>query len=119
MRHRKEGKKFNRKTGERRSFLRILVSNLIRYGKIETTETRAKAIRPLVERMITIARKQDLASRRLLLARLGNNKATMLRLVDEISPKYKNRPGGYTRITKLGTVRKRDGVAKARIELID
>ncbi len=117
MRHRKEGKKFGRLTGRRKSFLRNLVTALIRSGKIETTEVRAKAIRPMAERMVTIAKKQDLASRRLLLARL-QNKSAVSRLVDEIGPKYAERKGGYLRIVKSGKTKKRDGSKLAVIEFV-
>jgi large subunit ribosomal protein L17 len=117
MRHGKEGKKFNRKTGERRSFLRNLVNDLFRNGKIQTTEARAKAIRLIAERCITIAKKQDLAARRLLLSRLHN--ATIVsRLMSDIGPKYATRAGGYLRITKMGKQRKRDGSHVSTIELV-
>jgi len=117
MRHLKEGKKFNRVTGERRAFLRNLANALIRTGKIETTETRAKAIRPIVERLITIAKKQNLASRRLIISRLDNQR-TAKKLFEEISPKYQGRSGGYLRIIKSGKSRKRDGARLATIEFI-
>ncbi len=117
MRHLKKGKKFHRLKGERRSFLRNLANDLLRSGKIETTETRAKAIRPLVERMVTIAKRQDLAARRLLLARLHNERIVH-KLYDEIAPRYQGRPGGYLRITKLGRSKKRDGSRLATIEFV-
>lgn len=117
MRHRKKGKKFNRKTGRRRSFLRNLASDLIRVGKIETTEVRAKAIRPIVERLVTIAKKGTLASRRLAVSRIHNQKVVK-KLFEEIAPKYAERKGGYLRITKLGKPRKRDGVATSKIEFV-
>ena len=117
MRHHVQGKKFNRLQGPRRSFMRNLANDLIRSGKIETTEVRAKAIRPLVERCVTIARKKTLASRRLLLARL-QNKTTVAKLMDEIGGKYEGRAGGYLRITKLGKSRKRDGAPLATVEFV-
>lgn len=117
MRHRKEGKKFNRISGRRRSFLRNLVNDLIRTGKIETTEARAKAIRPKTERLVTIAKKQDLASRRLLLSRV-QSKPVVNKLVDELASKYGERKGGYLRITKSGKSRKRDGSRLATIEFV-
>ncbi len=117
MRHRKEGKKFGRLTGRRKSFLRNLVTALVRSGKIETTEVRAKAIRPMAERMVTIAKKQDLAGRRLLLARL-QNKTAVSKLVDEIGPRYAERKGGYLRIIKSGKAKKRDGSRLAVIEFV-
>lgn len=117
MRHRKEGKKFGRMTGQRRAFMRGLAGNLIRYGSIETTETRAKALRPVVERLVTIARRNDLASRRLVASRL-DSRETARRLVEDIAPRYTGRPGGYTRILKLADRRKRDGTRTAIIEFV-
>ncbi len=117
MRHRKEGKKFHRKTGQRRAFLRNLANNLIRTGKIETTEIRAKALRPAVERLVTIAKKQTLAGRRILISRL-HNIDIVAKLYEEVGPRYTGRTGGYTRITKLGKSRKRDGSPVARIEFV-
>ena len=117
MRHGKEGKKFNRLSGDRRNFLRNIALDLIRTGKITTTETRAKAIRPMVERLVTIARKNTVTSRRLALARLHNEKSVK-RLHEEWGPRYKERPGGYLRITKLSKSRKRDGSRLATIEFV-
>lgn len=117
MRHRKEGKKFHRKTGDRRAFIRGLATNLIRQGRITTTETRAKALRPVVEHLVTIARRNDLASRRLITSRLASPTAAR-RLVEDIAPRYVGRPGGYTRIQKLSTLRKRDGSRTAVIEFV-
>jgi large subunit ribosomal protein L17 len=117
MRHHKKGKKFHRLTGRRRSFLRNLANDLIRRGKIETTEARAKALRPFIERLVTIAKKQTLASRRLLIARLHNMK-TVQKLYEEIALRYQDRKGGYLRITKLAKARKRDGSKLAVIEFI-
>lgn len=117
MRHQKKGKKFGRLIGDRRAFLRNLVSNLIRRGQIETTETRAKAIRPLVERLVTLAKKQTLASRRLLLARTHHPKVTR-KLFEDLGPRYAERKGGYLRITKLGKSRKRDAARMAKVEFI-
>ena len=117
MRHLKKGKKFNRKTGERRTFLRNLVLNFVRNGKIETTESRAKAIRPVVERLVTHAKKQTLAARRLILSRV-HNKEVAEKLLGDLGQRYAGRSGGYTRIVKLGKSRKRDGARLARIELV-
>lgn len=117
MRHRKKGKKFNRKTGPRRSFMRNLAGDLIRTGKIETTEARAKAIRPYVERLLTIAKRGTLAGRRLVLARLHNERIAH-KLCDEVAPRYADRKGGYLRITKTAKTRRRDGVKIATIEFV-
>lgn len=117
MQHRRVGKKFHRLRGQRRAFMRGLADNLIRHGRIETTEVRAKAVRPLVERLITIARRGDLASRRLVTARL-QNKDTARRLMDDVAPRYVDRQGGYTRIIKHEQSRKRDGAPVATIEFV-
>lgn len=117
MRHGRKGKKFHRKTGERRAFLRNLVLNFVRSGKIETTEGRAKAVRSIAERLITYARHQTLASRRLILNKV-HNKNIAEKLFSELGPRYAGRSGGYTRIVKLGRSRKRDGTRLARIEFV-
>ena len=117
MRHLKKGKKFHRKTGQRRAFLRGLVSGLIRTGRVETTEARAKAIRPILEKMLTMAKKGTLASRRMLVARLQDQMAVR-KLCDELGPRYKERKGGYLRIIKTAKWRKRDGAGVAVIEFV-
>ncbi len=117
MRHQKEGRKFHRLKGARASFLRNLANDLVRAGRIETTEARAKEIRPIVERLVTHAKRQTLASRRLLLSRV-HNENIVRKLFDEFAPRYKERMGGYLRITKLAQSRKRDGSRLARIEFV-
>ena len=117
MRHLKEGKKFGRIKGERVAFIRNLANDLIRAGSIETTEVRAKAIRPVVERLVTFARKQTLASRRIIISRVHNAKIAG-KLYEELGPRYATRAGGYLRITKLAKSRKRDGTKMARIEFV-
>ena len=117
MRHLKKGKKFNRLRGPRRSFLRNLSNDLIRAGKIETTEVRAKAIRPRVERLVTFAKKQTLAARRVIQSRVQNEKIVE-KLYRDLGPRYATRAGGYLRIVKLSKSRKRDGAAMARIEFV-
>lgn len=117
MRHLKKGKKFNRLRGPRISFMRNLANDLIRSGSIETTEARAKAIRPVVEKLVTSAKKQTLAARRTILSRVNNQKIAA-KLYNDLGPRYATRAGGYLRITKLGTSRKRDGTLMARIEFV-
>ncbi len=117
MRHLKKGKKFHRIAPRRRSFLRNLANDLIRVGAIKTTEARAKAIRPQVERLITIAKRSTLANRRLLISRVHDSRIAG-RLIEEIGPRYKERSGGYLRIIKLGKSRKRDAARMARIEFV-
>lgn len=117
MRHRKEGKKFNRLAGQRRAFMRNLAADLIRAGSIETTEARAKAIRPVVERLVTIAKRETLSARRLLLARVHNERVVE-KLLREFGPRYRGRAGGYLRIIKTAKHRKRDGAPVAKIEFV-
>ena len=117
MRHHKQGTKFGRKTGDRRAFVRNLVTDTILKERIHTTETRAKAIRPFVERAVSIAKRGDLASRRLLLSRL-HDEAAVRKLMSDLGPRYKDRKGGYTRVVKSALTRKRDGVRTAIIEFV-
>ncbi|MBI5220244.1 MAG: 50S ribosomal protein L17 [Candidatus Liptonbacteria bacterium] len=117
MRHHKQGRKFHRITGRRKSFLRNLMCDLIRHGKIDTTEARAKSLRPMVERLVTFAKKGTLASRRLLIARLGQEKL-VTKLIEDTAPRYAERKGGYLRIVKLAKPRKRDAGKMARIEFV-
>src|SRR5271154_308477 len=114
MRHLKKGKKFARLRGPRIHFMRNLANDLIRSGSIETTEARAKAIRPVVEKLVTSAKKQTLAARRTILSRVNNEKVAS-KLYNDLAPRYATRAGGFLRITKLGTSRKRDGTLMARI----
>lgn len=116
MRHKNRVVKFSRPAGQRRALARSLATNLILRGKIKTTLMRAKALRPIVEKYITKAKKNDLATRRLLLGFFYQEKAVN-KLLNEIGPKYKERNGGYTRIIKLN-VRKGDDAAQGIIELI-
>ena len=133
MRHRVAGKKLNRSSGHRRALFRNLVSALIYHERIETTEAKAEAIRGHAEKLITLA-KRGLASsdptygvhaRRLAAARLnrwvvtpeGERVDLVKKLFEEIAPRYQNRPGGYTRIVKLGP-RKGDAAPMVVLELV-
>ena len=116
MRHLKEGKKFHRKKDQRKALLKSLVNNLIIYEKIETTSTKAKEARRKIERLITIAKKQDLAAYRLLKKELPEK--SLNKLYYELSHRYENRKGGYTRIIKLATPRKGDNSDISILELI-
>jgi large subunit ribosomal protein L17 len=117
MRHAKKGRTFGRLRGGRISFVRNLCNDLIRTGKIETTEARAREIRPKVERLVSFAKKQTLASRRLVASRVGNDRIVK-KLFEDYGPKYAERKGGYLRITKLAQARKRDATRMARIEFV-
>lgn len=100
MRHHNANRKFGRETNQRSALLRSLAEGLITHGQIETTEARAKELRPFVEKLITSARVNTLANRRALISRLGTI-ARVKKLMTEVAPKYVDRKGGYTRIVKL------------------
>lgn len=118
MRHNKtKTSNFGLKSGPKKALIRGLVLSLIERERIKTTLQRAKTIRPLVEKAITMGRKADLHSRRLLLSRY-NNKEMISKIIKILSPRFKDRPGGYTRIIKLGT-RLGDASPKALIEFVD
>ncbi len=117
MRHLKKGKKFHRLTGRRKSFLRNLTNDLVRQGSIETTEARAKAIRPIVERLITHAKRESLGARRLIMSKV-HNRIIAEKIFGELAHRYAGRSGGYLRIVKLGKNRKRDGSRLARVEFV-
>jgi len=97
--------------------LKNLTTDLLKYGRIETTETRAKEVRKIAEKMITLAKKNDLAARRLVLAELLDE-TTVKNLFDKIAPKYQDRNGGYVRLTKIGP-RRGDSTPLAILELVD
>lgn len=109
-------RKFHRERGQRRAFLQGLAHNLIMKEKIETTVARAKEIRPLVERLVTVAKKQHLAALRTLFSKLP--KKTAQKLFYEIAPRYKERAGGYLRIIKEAKFRKRDAAPMSIIEFV-
>jgi len=100
-----------------RLMLANLATSLFQHGKIHTTETKAKRLRPLAERLVTFAKRGDLHSRRRVLT-VVRDKDVVYRLFDEIAPRYENRPGGYTRIVKTGP-RKGDAAPMAIIELVE
>ena len=116
MRHLKATKKLGRNTSHRRALLRNLVTSLILEERIETTVPKAKAMRPHVEKMITLGKRGDVAARRLAAAYLLSREAVE-RLFDTVSPRYGDRQGGYLRIVRTG-FRKGDGGETAFIELI-
>ncbi|OQB43973.1 MAG: 50S ribosomal protein L17 [Parcubacteria group bacterium ADurb.Bin159] len=116
MRHRKEKKILSRKTGPRKALKRGLAVNLILYERIQTTEAKAKVLRPFIEKIISLGKGGDLAARRKVMSLIGNRAATK-KLIEEIAPRYKERKGGYTRIIKTG-VRKGDNAKMALIEFV-
>lgn len=101
MRHHSNVRKFGRNKNQRNALMKGLVLALISHGRIETTEAKAKELRPFIEKLITKANVGTLASRRLVMARLYGLTAEANKLIDTIAPKYKGRAGGYTRISKL------------------
>jgi large subunit ribosomal protein L17 len=117
MRHGNKNRKFGRERKVRSTFLKGLALDLIRHGKITTTEARAKELKKVVEPLVTLAKKEDVASRRLVTSRLMNRKPESKKLMEEIAPAYKSRRGGYTRVTKL-PVRKSDAARMAVIEFV-
>ena len=109
-------RKFRKKIGPRINFIRILANNLIMHERIETTDVRAREIRPIVEKLVTIAKHKKLADLRLLLRRLPE--AAAMKLYHEIGPKYGERKGGYLRIIKNSDVRQREGSKKAIVGFV-
>jgi len=110
-------RKLGRPSGHRKMMLRNLTTDLLKYGRIETTETRAKEVRRIAEKMITLAKKNNLAARRLVLAELLDE-TTVKNLFEKIGPKYQDRNGGYVRLTKIGP-RRGDSTPLAVLELVE
>ena len=117
MRHKISGRKLSRATGHRRAMYRNLVTDLLRYEKITTTEAKAKEVCGLAEKMITLGKKGGLHSRRQALSFVFDEQVAE-KVFAELAPKYAERPGGYTRITKLGP-RLGDGAAMVKLELVE
>jgi large subunit ribosomal protein L17 len=115
MRHLKAGRKLNRTAAHRRALFRNLVTALLERERIRTTDAKAKEIRRLTERMITLGKHGTLAARRRALAYI-RSRAVVKRLFDEIAPRFKDRPGGYTRTVKVG-LRHGDAAPLSVIEL--
>src|SRR6476620_12571493 len=116
MRHQRHTKKLGRNTSHRRALLRNLVTSLIMEERLETTPAKAKAMRPHVEKMITLGKRGDLAARRLAAAYLMTNES-VTKLFDTIAPRFGDRNGGYLRIVRT-TWQKGDGAEKAFVELL-
>ena len=117
MRHRKKGRKLGRKSGNRKALLMNLASQLVMHKRIKTTDAKAKELRSYIEPLITLAKKNDLHSRRLVIRKLPH-KNIVNTLFNDIAPKYLERPGGYTRIIKLG-YRDNDRAPVSIIEFVD
>lgn len=130
MRHRIRGKKLNRNSGQRKALRMNLATELLEHGRIKTTHAKAQFVRGYAERLITVA-KRGLAkaeatnspeaavhARRLVASRLNNNRVLVQKIFDELAPLYEDRPGGYTRMYKLGP-RKGDNAQMVLLELVD
>ena len=117
MRHRKTRHKLSRDAAHRRLLLRNLSRELIEHERIKTTQAKAKAVKPEVEQLITLAKRGDLHARRQALAALDQDKFTVHKLFEEIAPRYAGRSGGYTRIVKLGP-RRSDSTEMVFLELV-
>ena len=117
MRHQKTRNKLSRDSAHRKALLMNLSKELIEHERIKTTEAKAKAVKPEVEKLITLAKRGDLHARRQALSTLAQDKFAVHKLFDEVAPRYAERPGGYTRILKLGQ-RAGDATEMVFIELV-
>lgn len=115
MNHGRKIRKFGRENDQRRALMRGLANALITHGRIQTTEAKAKSLRPYIEKLITKSKAQNLAARRSLVATVGVQSAA--KLIKEIGPRFIERPGGYTRIRRL-LPRVSDGAKMAVIEFV-
>jgi large subunit ribosomal protein L17 len=117
MRHNKQRHKLSRDSAHRKALLMNLSKEVIDHERIETTTAKAKAVKPEIEKLITLAKRGDLHARRQALSALGQDKFMVYKLFEEIAPRYTERAGGYTRILKLGP-RKSDATEMALLELV-
>ena len=117
MRHQKTRTKLSRSPSHRKALLANLCVEVIDHERIKTTEAKAKAVKPEIEQLITLAKRGDLHARRQALAALGQDKFTVHKLFEEVAPRYAARPGGYTRILKLGP-RRSDSTEMVFLELV-
>jgi len=117
MRHRRAGKKLGRDSAHRKALYSNLAGALIEHGRIKTTQAKAKAVKPFAEQMITLGKRGDLHARRLALAEL-RSQDVVHQLFAEVAPRFADRPGGYTRIVKLGP-RQGDAAEMVYLEFVD
>ena len=117
MRHRKQKGKLSRDSAHRKALMMNLSREVIEHERIQTSEAKAKAVKPELERLITLARRGDAHSRRQAMARLGQDKFVVYKLFEELAPRYADRNGGYTRILKLGP-RRSDSTEMVFLELV-
>ena len=121
MRHRKSGRQFGRNSSHRKAMFTNMSSSLFEHELIKITLPKAKELRRVVEPLITLAKNDNVANRRLAFSRLGNNRAAdkiVTKLFNELGPRYKDRQGGYSRILKCG-FRAGDNAPMAYVELVD
>ena len=117
MRHRRKRGKLSRDAAHRKALLSNLSKQLITHERIKTSQAKAKAVKPEIEQLITLAKRGDLHARRQALAALGQDKFIVHKLFEEVAPRYEERPGGYTRIVKLGP-RRSDSTEMVYLELV-
>ncbi|TMK35010.1 MAG: 50S ribosomal protein L17 [Actinobacteria bacterium] len=117
MRHHRAGKKLGRDSAHRKALYANLAGSLIEHGRIKTTQAKAKAVKPFAEQMITLGKRGDLAARRQAIAEL-RSQDVVHQLFAEVAPRFADRPGGYTRIVKLGP-RQGDAAEMVYLELVD
>jgi large subunit ribosomal protein L17 len=117
MRHQKQRGKLSRDAAHRKAMLANLCKEVIQHERIKTSEAKAKAVKPEVEKLITLAKRGDLHARRQALSALGQDNFTVYKLFEEVAPRYGSRPGGYTRILKLGP-RRSDATEMVLLELV-
>jgi len=117
MRHQKQRGKLSRSASHRKALFSNLCREVIDHERIQTTEAKAKAVKPELERLITLAKRGDMHARRKAMARLGQDKFVTYKLFEELAPRYADREGGYCRILKLGP-RKSDSTEMVFIELV-
>jgi large subunit ribosomal protein L17 len=117
MRHQRNRFQLSRSSSHRKALLANLCREVIEHERIKTTQTKARAVKPEVERLITLAKRGDLHARRQALSALGHDKGLVYKLFEEIAPRYGGRSGGYTRILKLGP-RRSDATEMVFLELV-
>ena len=117
MAHGIDGRKLGRSGGHRTALYKNLTVSILRYERVKTTEAKAKEVQGRVERMITIAKRGDLAARRMVVSEFPNEPLVVTKLFDEIAPKYADRTSGYTRIVKIGA-RRGDAAPIVQLELV-
>lgn len=117
MRHAKQRNKLSRDSAHRRALLRNLCREVIEHERIKTSQAKAKAVKPKVEKLITLGKRGDMHARRQALSELGQDKFLVHKLFEEVAPRYAERPGGYTRIVKLGP-RRSDSTEMVFLELV-